>query len=301
MSFNEYMRLGVNHHLLYSNLINDPSEHLRTLQIVLSEPRLDIVDMWYPWEIKDEVAKAVKDSGKTIYYNMGNRAGQRKLAPAAIDDEHRTYTLNVYKDELERAKLCGSTKIITNSGPNDIENRQKCKEHLVDFYVELCKCAEGMVVMIEPTDWDMSKCKLIGSSREAIEICERVRDAGGANMASMVDMCHVPLMHETLEQAINDTGEYLEHIHLGTCVMNEGSPFYGDKHPGIGTEEAVYGIPEIAEVFSIGLSKGYFGKENKGSASIEMRPLPGKSNEECFEIYYDAVLQAWNTATSSVS
>lgn len=298
MKQQDYMRLGINHHLLYADVIKDSAEHFRTLDIVLSDPRLDIIDMWYPWDIKDSCLRAIKNSGKTIYYNMGNRAGQRPLAPAAMDDEHRSFTLDIYKDELERARLCNAEKIITNSGPNDVENREKCKDYLVEFYIEICKCAESMVVMIEPTDWNTSKCKLIGSSKEAVEICQRVRDTGCGNMASMIDMCHIPLMHETISQAFSDTGNYLEHIHLGNCVIDKTSQFYGDKHPGIGIESGVYDVDDIAEIFNLGLSSGYFSEENKGSASIEMRRLPDTSSENCFDKYYEAVCQAWDIAAS---
>ena len=297
MILKDYVRLGLNHHLLYADVIKDSTEHLRTLEVVLADQRLDILDMWYPWNIKDQTLQAIKDSGKTIYYNMGNRAGQRPLAPAAINDEHRSFTRGIYKDELKRAKLCNAQKIITNSGPNDVENRQKCKDHLVEFYIELCECAAPMTVMIEPTDWNVSKCKLIGSSAEAVEICQRVRAAGGKNMASMIDMCHVPLMHETIAQAVADAGEYLEHIHLGNCVLDEASAYYGDKHPGIGIKGGVYEVADIAEIFRLCIASGYFSKENKGSASIEMRHLPGKSSEECFEKYYDTVCQAWDMST----
>jgi len=296
MSFRDYMRLGVNHHLLYADVIKDSAEHLRTLENVLSDPRQDIIDMWYPWDIKEECLKAIRNSGKTIYYNMGNRSGQQSLAPASMDGEHRRYTLDVYKDELERAKLCNAQKIITNSGPNDIENRDQCKDYLVEFYIELCKCAESIIVMIEPTDWNASKRKLIGSSKEAVEICRRVRDAGCENMASMIDMCHVPLMHETIAQAVCDTGDYLEHIHLGNCVLDKASPIYGDKHPGIEIEGGVYGVSDITELFGLCLSNGYFDTKNRGSASIEMRHLPNKSSEDSFDKYYDAVCQAWDMA-----
>lgn len=299
MSFCDSMRLGVNHHLLYADVIKDSSEHLRTLEAVLADPRLDLVDMWYPWDIREACVKSVLDSGKIIYYNMGNRAGQRPLAPASMDKEHREYTLAVYKDELDRATLVKARKIITNSGPNDAENRDQCKDYLVDFYIELCDCAESMLVMIEPTDWDTSKCKLIGSSKEAVEICRRVREAGFDNMASMIDMCHIPLMHETIAQAVADTGEYLEHIHLGNCVTDRPSPFYGDKHPGFGIEGGVFGVFDIAEVFRLCLASGYFKKETPGSASIEMRRLPGRSSEDCFDKYYEVVCQAWEIAVKT--
>lgn len=296
MSYQNFLRLGVNHHMLYADVIKDSREHFRTLEIVLADSRLDLVDMWYPWDIREACVKSVLDSGKTIYYNMGNRAGQRPLAPASTDKDYRDYTLTVYKDELERAKLVNAQKIITNSGPNDVENRDRCKDYLVEFYIELCKCAEPIIVVIEPTDWDTSKRKLIGSSKEAVEICRRVREAGCDNMASMIDMCHIPLMHETIAQAVADTGDYLEHIHLGNCVIDPQSPFYGDKHPGLGIEGGVFGVFDIAELFRLCLANGYFTKEAPGSASIEMRRLPDRPSEKCFDKYYEAVCRAWDMA-----
>lgn len=300
MNYQDFLRLGVNHHLLYADVIKDSREHLRTLEIVLADPRLEVVDMWYPWDIREACVRSILDSGKTIYYNMGNRAGQCPLAPASMDKEYRDYTLAVYKDELERAKLVKAQKIITNSGPNDVENRDRCKDYLVNFYIELCKCAESMIVMIEPTDWDTSKCKLIGSSKEAVEICRRVREAGFDNMASMVDMCHVPLMHETIAQAVSDTGDYLEHIHIGNCVLDKQSPVYGDKHPGFGIEGGIYGIYDIAELFRQCIACGYFSTASRGSASIEMRCLPGQSSEACFNKYYEIICQAWDMVANSV-
>lgn len=297
MSLKDYICLGVNHHLLYANMINNPSEHLRTLKILLADARWEIIDMWYPWEIQEETLKVIRNSGKTIYYNMGNRSGQRSLAPASMDDEHRRYTFDVYLDELKRAKMCNAQKIITNSGPNDFEHREKCKDYLVAFYIELCKQAEAIMVIIEPTDWDTSKYKLIGSSLEAVEICQRVKNAGYGNIGSMIDMCHVPLMHETISKAFSDTGSYLEHIHLGNCILDKRSPYYGDKHPGIGIEGGIFGVFDIAELFGLCLSSGYFCRENRGSASIEMRVLPGLSAEECLDNYYNAVCQAWHKAS----
>jgi sugar phosphate isomerase/epimerase len=293
VKLNEFARLGVNHHLLYADAIINPAEHLRTLRIALADPRFDVVDMWYPWEIKDSLLPAVAESGKSICYNMGNRAGQRSLAPASIDRELRSYSLGVYLDELERAQLCGAERIITNSGPNDLEHREQCFDYLVEFYVELCRHAEGLLVMIEPTDFDTSKRKLVGSSAEAVGICRRVHGAGCPNMASMIDLCHVPLMHETIPTAFADTGDYLGHIHLGTCVVDRGSPYFGDKHPGIGIPGGVYGIEDFADVFRVGLSRGYFSQRERGWISIEMRALPGKSSEESLDIYYDAVCRAW--------
>ena len=298
MNLREYVKLGINHHLLYANSINSPAEHLATMKKLLADPRLEIVDLWTPAEIVTEAAEAIRNSGKTIYYNIGDRKGLPKLGTASVDESIRARSLKQYLDELDRAKKCGAAKIITNSGPNDPANREACKQHLRDFYLTFCREAAPATVIIEPTDWDMSKCKLIGSSAEAAEVCRQVRRAGYPNMGSMIDMCHVPLMHEDLKQAVTGTGGYLEHIHLGNCILDKTLPDFGDRHPGVGAVGGIYGLEALTEIFYLGLKTGYFNRENRGSASIEMRILPGKSPEECLDIYYDAVCRAWKLAAN---
>jgi sugar phosphate isomerase/epimerase len=296
MKLTDYVKFGVNHHLLYADKIETPEAHLDTLKRLLGDPRFEMIDMWFPAEISKESVEAVRKSGKTVYYNIGTRPGKQRLAPAAMDAEERKYARHIYMLEMERAKACQAEKIITNSGPNDSAHRKECMDWLVDFYCDYCACAAPIMVIIEPTDWDMSKCKLIGSSAEAAEICRRVREKGFSNLGSMIDMCHIPLMHENLSQAFADTGQYLEHIHLGNCVIRRDSPYYGDTHPGIGIEDGEFGAEDFASLFRLGLDGGYFSTTKRGSASIEMRAFPGKSAEDSLDEYYSAICRCWDIA-----
>ncbi|WP_432799944.1 TIM barrel protein [Poriferisphaera sp. WC338] len=300
MNPNNYMKLGVNHHLLCAKDIEGNSRaHYETLKAIVEDERFDILDMWVPEDepYRTKTIDMLLQSNKHIYYNCGNRSGRPSLAPASMDKDKREYTLSVYMDELVRAKAIGAKKLITNSGPNNITQRNKAFELLVDFYVELCQSAPEMLIMIEPTDWDMSKKKLIGSSQEAVDICRQVHQRGCPNMASMVDMCHVPLMHETLTQALTDTESCLAHIHLGNCILHDQShPLFGDKHVPFGIEDGEYDVEEIAEVFRIGINSGYFSKKSQGSVSIEIRPLPDDDYVEALDQYYNKTIQAWKQA-----
>lgn len=299
MSLRDYVRLGLNHHLLFANECVTAQGHYDTLKMVIDDERLEILDLWVadeePYRRKE--IELIAGCGKEVYYNCGNRAGKPSLEPASLNSEKKQYTIDVYKDEIARGKACGAVKVITNSGPNNLENRETAFDSVVDFYCQMCEFAPEMLIMIEPTDYDMSKCKLIGSSKEAVEICKRVMDKGHENIASMVDMCHIPLMHEMLEQAMTETGEFLGHIHLGNCIKKDKShKLYGDKHVALCIEGGEYGIDELAELFKVGLRMGYFNQQSRGSASIEMRTLPGDNPLERLDIYYDYVLQAWERA-----
>ena len=302
MKLNEYVKLGLNHHLLFSHLIKeDSAAHYETVKILAADSRFDVLDMWIPEDepYRTKVVEAVLKSGKEVFYNCGNRAGKPSLAPAAFDDEKRNYTWNVYCDELARAKMIGATKVITNSGPNNLENREKAFDVLGDFYVEICRTVPEMLVLIEPTDWDMSKKKLIGSSAEAVEICRRVAARGCPNMASMIDMCHIPLMHETLAQAMKNTGDHLGHIHFGNCILKDRTnPYFGDKHVPLCIAGGEYSVDDVAELFRLGLNSGYFSKEKRGSASIEMRVLNGEKPAAALDRYYDMIVDGWKKATA---
>ncbi len=299
MSLKDYVRLGLNHHLLFADECATSQGHYDTLKTVINDDRLEILDLWIADDepLRSKEIELVSNCGKEIYYNCGNRAGKPALEPASFNPEKRQYTIDVYKDEIVRAKGCKAVKVITNSGPNNPENRAGAFDMLVDFYCQLCEFAPEMLIMIEPTDYDMSKRKLIGTSKEAADICRRVRAKGFENMASMVDMCHIPLMHETLEQAIRDSGEFLAHIHIGNCIKNDKShKLYGDKHVALCIEGGEYGIDDLAELFRVGLEVGYFNIETRGSASIEMRTLQGEDPLKRLNVYYSYVIEAWKKA-----
>ncbi|MBI3990910.1 MAG: TIM barrel protein [Candidatus Omnitrophica bacterium] len=300
MNYKDYIKLGLNHHLLYVDVVSDPAQHQQTFMRILKDERFEALDMWIPEKepFKSYEIKAIKDSGKEIYYNVGPRKGKEIANPAGLIPGERKYALDFYKSELNRAIEVGATKLVSSSGPNNTVNRQAAVDALFDFYMEIFKYVPPkMLIMIEPIDWDADKCYLIGSSKEAAGLAKRIHASGHRNFSSMIDMAHLPLMYETIAQAMRDTGAYTGHIHMGNCILKDKShPMFGDKHVAWGIEGGEYDIRDVAELLSLGLETGYFSKESRGSASIEMRPVPGKTPEESIDIYYDTFCRAWEMA-----
>ena len=48
MNYKDYVKLGLNHHLLYAEVASEPAEHQRTLIQLLEDDRLEILDIWIP-------------------------------------------------------------------------------------------------------------------------------------------------------------------------------------------------------------------------------------------------------------
>jgi sugar phosphate isomerase/epimerase len=297
MSYREYLKIGLNHHLLYKKLISGPKDHARTLNEVIKDKRLEILDIWIPEEepYRTEEIKLLKESGKDIYYNVGTRKGKEAAHPSTLSPEKRKYSIAFYKDEISRGIEAGCKKIIANSGPDVPDNRKEAFEALVDFFCEICSFVpKDVIVMIEPTDREMDKKKLIGPSSEAVMLAQRIHSAGCKNFASMVDMCHIPLMGEKIEHAMNVSKGYIRHIHLGNCIIKDKqNPLYGDKHPAWGLKDSEYDVEDIAKLLKTGIETRYFSKENRGSASFEMMAYEDMTPAESVDRFFEYLGKAW--------
>jgi len=304
MHWRDVIRIGVNHHLLNYAVASDPWQHCETLESLFADDRFDVLDLWIPEEpaIAAREIAGCRASGKTIIYNIGTRSGKPSPHPASLDPETRAYSLAFYKQELDRAIEAGAVKVVTNSGADVPGNRAAAVDALVSFYLDICRYVpEDVTVLIEPTDREISKRKLIGPSREAAALCERIHAAGCANFASMVDMGHVPLLGETIEQAFRASGRFVGHVHLGNCILRDQShPLFGDKHVPWGLPGGEYDISDIAEAIGQAMAIGYLAPGNPGTVSFEMRPYPDCSPQESVDVFFAKLEDAWTQVEDSL-
>lgn len=298
MSYQEYIKIGLNHHLLYRKRISGSKDHLETLKEVMRENRLEILDLWIVEEepYKTEEIKLLKDCGRDIYYNVGSRKGKESAQPCTLSLEKRKYSLDFYKDEISRGLEAGCKKIITNSGADVPDHRGEAFEALIEFYCEICKFVpKDVLIMVEPTDRDVDKKKFIGPSSSAVILSKRIHEAGCQNFTSMIDMCHLPLMGETIENAMEVSKGYIGHIHLGNCILKDrNNPLYGDKHPAWGLKGSEYDVEDITKLIQTGMDMGYFKKEKRGSASFEMLAYEDMNPLQSIHRFFEYLEKAWN-------
>jgi sugar phosphate isomerase/epimerase len=161
---------------------------------------------------------------------------------------------------------------------------------------------EDVLVMVEPTDREIDKKKFIGPSSEAVRLARRIHEAGCPNFSSMIDMCHLPLMGETIEEAMRISAGHIGHIHLGNCIREDREhPLFGDKHPAWGLDGGSYDVPDIADLIQAGLGNGYFSESNRGSASFEMQAYEDVSPQESINRFFDYLLKAWDRVEANAA
>ena len=277
--------VGFNHMFLYPDSMTDGNIHTKTLEQLSQLQGFDALDCWvWAANAKEELA-ALKGSGKQINYNIGDRPGDKPVFPATADPGERAYSLDILRRETDFALEAGAKKIIFGSGKDVPENREDAKKRFEEFILQWSEfIPQDVWLTLEPTDRDVDKHFLFGSMAETRETVYNIRKAGMANFGILLDMGHIPIMHETLQSAAMAAGELLEHIHLGNCVIKDKtSPYYGDKHPCWGYPGGEYDETDGA-IFLEELKKaGYFYRGNPRTVSFEMRPLTGKTAEQTVE------------------
>lgn len=291
-----YMRLGINHHLLFPQSFESAETHIRTLPQVLDMEAFEVVDLFVLDETYvAQAAELVSKSGKQAVYNCPLMTGPG-LNPHSFDEAVRRTTLSEAKRHIDRAKLIGARKAVVASGSDPGEaDRVQQSILFADYLTELCRYAgPELKLLIEPFDRSIGKRLLIGSTPEAADVVERVRKQGVGNIGLLIDMGHVPLMEETFDFAIRHSAPYIGHVHLGSCVMkNSSDPLYGDMHPPWGYPGGENDVPELVQFLSGLFEVGYLGEGKRPTVTFEMRPYPNRSEAESVALFIDKMEEAW--------
>lgn len=287
--------LGVNHMFLYPQSMTDECAHTETLKKIVKSDLVDALDVWV-WRGKERAKEEIailKDSGKWINYNIGDRLGEKPTFPATKDKALRDYSLDIMKREFEYAYECGAKKIIFGSGPDDKNDHVGALERYFEFLVKLCEIAPpDTTLALEPTDWDIDKHFLCGPLQESVDLAKRVRGEGYEKFGLLLDMSHIPIMYETLDGAVDKCRDVLVHIHLGNAVVkNKNNPFYGDKHIPWSYPDSDYTEQDGIKFIKLLDGCGYLASQN-ATVSFEMRPYEGMNADETLEKFVSVYREA---------
>ncbi len=306
-SLYSYMKLGINHHLLNFRCFQDHNYHLETLPFVLNHPSFQVVDLFIvdDDEIREKEIALIKNSGKEIIYNGAFMLPDTKYNPHSLIREEREAILQILKQQADFAMKVKASKfvVVSNLDPGE-RKRAEAKEGFAEFLYDFAGYISdnsNMKVIIEPGDRDIDKRFLLGPTPEAVEVVKMVRQKGTQNIGLMVDMSHLPLLGESFAQAIRTAGEWLWHIHLGSCVVkDETHPLYGDKHVPLGLKDSENGLDELADFLSELRKCGYLNRDETNSVTLEVRPLPHVTVEETIADQLRVLKKAWERMAANL-
>ncbi|HBU12484.1 MAG TPA: xylose isomerase [Clostridiales bacterium] len=274
----KYMKVGIIHFMAFPECIKGEGPILDTLKIIANDNYFDAVEM--TWikdpETRREAARIIDVSGMAVGYG-----GQPRLLTTGynindLDESKRLTALASLKEGIDEAYELGAKGFAFLAGKYEESTKEESYGQLVKSTRELCAYAKSkgdMRVMTEVFDYDIEKRSLIGPAALAKRFAEDIL-ADHENFGLMVDLSHIPQLHETIEESLRPVKEYITHAHIGTCVLGDPKrDAYGDQHPRFNFPHSVNHAEELTAYLRALMELGYFEKFDRPFVSFEVKPF----------------------------
>ena len=285
-SMRRYMRVGTILHVSYKQLGSGEGPILECLKKIVTDPYFEVVEVAH---MKDaEVRKAAADmiarGHMTSSYGGQGRMLGAGLNINDLNEEGRRKALASLKEGIDEAYEMGVEDFAFLAGRYEEETKEESFQALLKSTRELCKYAKSkgdMPVLCEVFDYDSAKKSLIGPvdmvKRYAETIC-----AEYDNFGLMVDLSHIPMLHETIEESLLPVQQYIRHAHMGnTVIKSPECPAYGDEHPRFGFPNSENDVEELAAYLRLLLKIGFLNEKKRPIVSFEIKPFGEEDPEVC--------------------
>ena len=167
----------------------------------------------------------------------------RNLNLSDLDENSRRASVDAILCELEGSVEAGADTIqlIGGAQPTDPQHRGEALKALQRSLAEIsARAAEisSLRIAIEPLDYFAHKKHALGSTEEAIQMCEQTK-AEGLDLYICFDTAHTLLNGERPDEALRRCLPHVTEYHLCNCVTSPDAPLYGDFHMPFGKPGAI--------------------------------------------------------------
>jgi sugar phosphate isomerase/epimerase len=299
VSWKKYMKVGIVHFMAFPPVLKGEGPILESLEKVLTDDFFDVIEITTIKDsgVREKARKMLASSKVTVTYGSQPVQLVNKLNLNSFDAAERSKALEMCKACVDEAYEMGAIGVAFLSGADPgQERRQQATDLLVDSLSQICAYAgsKGNIkVVVETFDRDIDKKALIGPNAEGVSLSQRIRQKH-SNFGLMLDLSHLPLQHETSEQALRIAKDHLVHAHMGNCVMRDKThPAYGDNHPRFGVPGGENDVPQVVEYIRALMQIGYLNEKNPAILSFEVKPMADESSEIIIANAKRTLREAW--------
>lgn len=297
-SIHDYMKVGLIHFMAYPECGSGEGPIEETLKKIAEDDYFDAVEITWIKDknVRNNAKKIIEKAKLAVAYGAQPRLLTTGLNINDLNGEKRLEALKTLKDGIDEAYEMKAKGFAFLSGKYNLDKRSEAFDALVDSTKELCKYAKSkgdMNVLLEVFDYDVDKKALIGPAKLAKVFAEEIKSEYD-NFGLIVDLSHIPLLHETIEESILPVKEYILHAHMGNCVIKDPSmEGYGDQHPRFGFPNSECDVEELTEYLRILKFIGVLNKENPPIVSFEIKPYKDENPEAVIEGAKKVLNEAW--------
>lgn len=277
-SLYKYMRVGLVHFMAYPATIKGEGPVAETIKKLALDEYFTAIEIT---TIKDpEVRKKVKQMLETSHMSVTYGSQPRLLTTGQnindLNEEGRQTALANLKEGIDEAYEIGATGFAFLSGKYEEATKEESYQALVKSTKEICvyvKSKGDMKVALEVFDYDVDKKSLIGPAPLALRYAKEIREHHD-HFGLMVDLSHIPLIHETIEESLLPVKDYIIHAHIGNCVVKSADmPGYGDVHPRFGFPNGENDVDQVVDYLKVLLQIGFLNTKKPPIVSFEIKPF----------------------------
>lgn len=297
-SMHAYMKVGLIHFMAYPACMKGEGPIEETVRKIALDEFFDAIEV--SWIRDAATRQRVRKILETSHMAVGYGAQPRLLTTGYnlndLNDAGRRTALATMKQGIDEAYEIGAGGMGFLSGKYPEERQEDAYRALVQSVKEMCAYAKSrgnLRILLEVFDYDVDKKSLIGPAALARRFAREIR-AEYDNFGLMVDLSHIPMLHETIEESLLPVKEYILHAHMGNCVMKDPSlPGYGDSHPRFGFPGGENDVEELTAYLRLLREIGFLSKERRPIVSFEVKPF-GEEDPDLVVANAKRVLQlAW--------
>ena len=276
----KYMKLGTILFMSFPDTIKGGGSMVESLLKIANDPDFSAVEVTWVTDANQREAfkKVLKESRLTVAYGAQPRLLTTGMNINDLDEGKRRAAVASLKEGIDDAYEFGARSLAFLSGKYEEATKEASYQALVQSTSELCEYAKSkgeLRIALEVFDYDVDKKSIIGpvdlSLRFAKEMCAQYD-----NFGLLVDLSHLPLLHETAAESLIPIKDYIIHAHMGNAVRPEcdpSTPGYGDLHPRFGFPNGANDVDELVEYLRVLFSLGFFDTENPPICSFEVKPF----------------------------
>ena len=293
-----YCRLGIVLSMAYPECMISEESYLSSLKKILVDPFFQVVELGsHPFaSIEKKVPSMVKVAHCDMTFSGHSLLFSQKLNINSLDEGERNQAVALLKQGIDQAYSWGCEEFQFLSRQYEEGKQELYLQQLILSTKELCSYARkkgDISICLEVFDHTIDKKSLLGPAslvrKYAQEVCKDYD-----NFGIMVDCSHIPMIGESIDEAIDPVKEYISHVHMGnTYISDQSHPSYGDYHPRFGypgsendTEYLISFLQKIKDI-------GYLQEGGANILSFEVKPQGDEDSDLVVANAKRTLLDAW--------
>jgi len=274
----KFMKVGLVHFMAYPATIKGEGPVEETIKKLALDEYFHAIEITTikDKDVRQRVKKILDTSHMTVAYGAQPRLLTTGLNINDLDEDGRQRALANLKEGIDEAFEMGASGFGFLSGKYDEATKEESYQALIRSTKEICsyvKSKGNMKVALEVFDYDVDKKSLVGPADIALRYAKEIREEHD-HFGLMVDLSHIPLIHESIEESLLPVRDYIIHAHIGNCVIRSADmPGYGDLHPRFGFPNSENDVDEVVDYLRVLLQIEYLNDKKPPIVSFEIKPF----------------------------